>query len=185
MYLHLFFFIVWTLTLTLRSSFNIAKKVNDSNEIIDPCKTSPCGEHAICTINPYNNKKVDCQCIDNFIGKPPYCKPECMRNSDCKLDKACVTNKCSDPCLNNCGLNSECKVVNHRPVCACLQTYTGDPFVSCNALPLPGKYEYFALRTQNRTHHRTWNMLLPHFTPSVYTVQTVTLYKICTSDKFS
>ena len=140
MYLHLLFFKVWTLTLTLRSSFNIAKKVNDSNDIIDPCKTSPCGEHAICTINPYNNKKVDCQCIANFIGKPPYCKPECMRNSDCKLDKACVTNKCSDPCLNNCGLNSECKVVNHRPVCACLQTYTGDPFVSCNPLPLPGKY---------------------------------------------
>ena len=72
------------------------------------------------------------------MGNPPYCKPECMRNSDCKLDSACVTgNKCSDPCTDNCGLNTDCKVVNHRPVCACLPGYTGDPFVNCNPL-LPG-----------------------------------------------
>ena len=65
-----------------------------------------------------------------------------MRNSDCKLDSACVTgNKCSDPCTDNCGLNTDCKVVNHRPVCACLPGYTGDPFVNCNPL-LPGN-NYF------------------------------------------
>ena len=79
------------------------------------------------------------------MGNPPYCKPECMRNSDCKLDSACVTgNKCSDPCTDNCGLNTDCKVVNHRPVCACLPGYTGDPFVNCNPL-LPGN-DYFLHR---------------------------------------
>ena len=108
------------------------------NPTTDPCTTKPCGEHAICTINNNNPQKVKCQCNDNFVGNPPYCKPECMRNSDCTLDSACVTgNKCSDPCTDNCGLNTDCKVVNHRPVCACLPGHTGDPFVNCNPL-LPG-----------------------------------------------
>ena len=115
---------------------SIAKTINET--IIDPCKYNPCGEHATCTLN--SKQKVECQCKDNFIGNPPFCKPECMRNSDCKLDKACVTNKCKDPCTNNCGLNTDCKVVNHRPICACLQGYTGDPFVSCNPLPITGNF---------------------------------------------
>ena len=88
---------------------------------------------------------MSCQCKDNFIGNPPFCKPECMRNSDCKLDKACVTNKCKDPCTNNCGLNTDCKVVNHRPICACLQGYTGDPFVSCNPLPITGNLGWLVI----------------------------------------
>lgn len=54
-----------------------------------------------------------------------------MRSSDCTLDKACLNYKCQNPCTGVCGVNAQCKVVNHRPVCACAKGFTGDPFASC------------------------------------------------------
>jgi hypothetical protein len=40
-----------------------------------------------------------------------------------------------DPCPGTCGLNAECRVVNHAPSCSCLPGYTGNPLNSCNLLP--------------------------------------------------
>lgn len=36
------------------------------------------------------------------------CRPECVLSSDCPSDKACIRNKCKDPCPGVCGLNAEC-----------------------------------------------------------------------------
>lgn len=30
-----------------------------------------------------------------------------------------------------CGVNAQCQVVNHNPICSCYNGYTGDPFVRC------------------------------------------------------
>jgi hypothetical protein len=52
-------------------------------------------------------------------------------NSDCPLDKACLDQRCSDPCSNVCGNDASCKVINHSPICSCTPPLTGDPFVRC------------------------------------------------------
>lgn len=77
-----------------------------------------------------NNHAV-CSCRTNFIGTPPSCRPECVVSSECPLDKACIGQRCKDPCPGTCGLNARCQVTNHNPICSCKQGFTGDPFVRC------------------------------------------------------
>lgn len=62
---------------------------------------------------------------------PPNCRPECSVSSECSQDKACVNQKCIDPCPGTCGSNARCNVLNHSPICSCPSGYTGDPFVQC------------------------------------------------------
>jgi hypothetical protein len=64
-------------------------------------------------------------------GSPPNCRPECVLNDDCPQNLACQRMKCMNPCNNICGLNAECKVVNHSPICSCPLNYVGDPFIQC------------------------------------------------------
>jgi len=48
-----------------------------------------------------------------------------------------MMNKCRDPCPGTCGQNAECHVVNHLPVCTCLNGYNGDPFKYCSVIVTP------------------------------------------------
>lgn len=59
------------------------------------------------------------------------CRPECVLNTDCPRDKACVGNKCRDPCPGTCGVNANCEVINHISMCVCPDKMTGNPFVEC------------------------------------------------------
>lgn len=114
-----------------------------------PCNPSPCGANAECR---ERNGAGSCVCIPEYFGDPyTGCRPECVTNSDCPRDKACLNNKCKDPCPGICGINAECRVSNHVPSCFCLDGYTGNPSVSCH---LPPPSMYFVLRTYNaRDHH--------------------------------
>lgn len=96
---------------------------------VNPCVPSPCGPYSECrvTLNTYT-----CTCLPNYQGSPPQCRPECVSNSDCSYNLACINMKCKDPCIGSCGLNAECHVYNHIPQCTCLQGYLGNPFVLCN-----------------------------------------------------
>lgn len=76
--------------------------------------------------------------MPDYSGSPPGCHPECVISTECPTDKACLNQKCSNPCVDVCGINTECRVINHSPVCSCKALYTGDPFTRCN--PLPRKY---------------------------------------------
>lgn len=99
---------------------------------IDPCNPNPCGANAVCKTQ---NGAGSCQCLPDYFGNPyENCRPECIINSDCASNKACVQNKCKDPCPGTCGRNSECQVINHIPTCACLTGYTGDPYRICNII---------------------------------------------------
>lgn len=62
---------------------------------------------------------------------PPSCRPECIVSSDCTKDRACSNQKCINPCPGTCGIKATCQVINHNPICSCLQGFIGDPFVRC------------------------------------------------------
>lgn len=95
----------------------------------NPCNPSPCGANAVCK---ERNGAGSCICLSEYFGDPyTGCRPECVINSDCGLNKACLNNKCRDPCPGTCGLNAECRVVKHTPSCTCIAGYTGDPLSAC------------------------------------------------------
>lgn len=89
---------------------------------------SPCGPYSICRV--VDDRPV-CSCNIGYVGAPPTCRPECIVNSECSLDKACLHQKCVDPCPGTCGYNARCKVVNHNPICTCPADFVGDPFTQC------------------------------------------------------
>lgn len=100
---------------------------------IDACNPSPCGPNTNC------NDGV-CSCISNYLGDAYQgCRPECTMNTECAPTKACVNNRCKDPCPGICGQNAKCDVHNHIPSCSCPPRYRGDPFVSCREMPVIGK----------------------------------------------
>lgn len=75
--------------------------------------------------------------MQNYYGDPHIgCRPECIQNSDCNRHLSCVNTKCVDPCPGACGLNAECSVDNHSPVCYCLNGYTGNPSRMCQKIEI-------------------------------------------------
>lgn len=102
-----------------------------------PCEPSPCGSNAICR---ERNGAGSCSCQPQYFGDPyTGCRPECILSSDCAKDRACINNKCNDPCPGTCGLNAQCRVINHVPSCSCLPGYTGDSLRSCSLIPAARK----------------------------------------------
>ena len=59
-------------------------------------------------------------------------RPECRSDYECPTTKACVNEKCVDPCIqHSCGINAECRVRTHRPVCVCKAGFVGNPQTIC------------------------------------------------------
>lgn len=100
---------------------------------VDPCVPSPCGPYSTCVVTAAGSPS--CSCLPAHLGAPPNCRPECISNSDCSYQLACINQKCRDPCPGSCGLNAECRVVMHTPNCVCIRDYIGDPFTACNPRP--------------------------------------------------
>ncbi len=102
-------------------------------EPTDPCRPSPCGSNANCQAT--GNRAV-CICQAGFFGDPfVACRPECVLNSECPSDKACINQKCVDPCPGTCGINAVCHVHNHFTICMCEEGFIGDPFTRCQLKP--------------------------------------------------
>lgn len=106
----------------------------------NPCVPSPCGPNSEC--RDVGNTP-SCSCLTSFIGSPPNCRPECTIHADCPSDRACINSKCQDPCPGSCGVSAVCNVLNHIPICTCIEAYVGDPFTSCRPKPLEGIYYCF------------------------------------------
>jgi len=98
-----------------------------------PCIPSPCGPNSLCK---ENNRQAICSCLPSYIGTPPGCRPECVTNAECMQNKACINQKCVDPCPGTCGSEALCTVVKHIPICSCPPSFTGDPFTSCRPIPV-------------------------------------------------
>ena len=120
--------------------------VTESPIITDPCVPSPCGANAECR---NNGGVAACSCLPTYLGRPPNCRPECVTNSECNRDKACVQQRCIDPCVGICGFNAECTVTNHNPLCTCPPGYRGDPFVQCTIKPSSKLSIYILLYSKN------------------------------------
>lgn len=102
-------------------------------EIPTPCSPSPCGTNTVCK---ERNGVGSCSCLPEYFGDPYVgCRPECLSNNDCARDKACIQNKCKNPCPGICGVNAYCQTLNHNPSCSCNEGYTGDPLRSCHTIP--------------------------------------------------
>lgn len=99
----------------------------------DPCQPSPCGPNSLCR---NNNGQAVCSCAPDYQGAPPNCRPECVVNNECSSNRACYKFKCTDPCPGTCGIDAQCQVINHNPICSCRAAMTGDPFIRCS--PVPG-----------------------------------------------
>lgn len=100
-----------------------------AHDDVDRCYPSPCGQNSHCM--SVNNQAI-CSCLLGYFGAPPACRRECAINSDCVNSKACVNERCIDPCPGSCGYDAECRAVNHKALCYCMPRYTGDPFVRCS-----------------------------------------------------
>lgn len=95
---------------------------------VDPCNPSPCNINGQCRV---------------VSGQAVCIYPECIINQDCSRDKACYEQRCRNPCIDACGLNAICDVVNHSPVCSCPTGYEGNAKVSCRVRPPEGKFLFF------------------------------------------
>lgn len=111
----------------LKNVYYLEPAVKNEN----PCLNSPCGPYSKCVVN---GETAACSCLPNYIGRPPYCRPECMSSSECDGVLACVNQKCINPCLGACGEQTICTVVKHNPTCQCEYGYTGDPFSGCTVI---------------------------------------------------
>lgn len=110
--------------------------------VLDPCVPSPCGPNSQCRDI---GGAPSCSCLANYMGVPPNCRPECSINSECPSNRACMRERCRDPCPGSCGAGAQCTVINHTPVCTCPEGYTGDPFTNCFPKPPPRKQDPFNL----------------------------------------
>lgn len=71
---------------------------------VNPCSPSPCGANAVCK---ERNNVGSCLCLPEYFGDPyTGCRPECVQNSECDRTKACINNRCKDPCPGVCGINA-------------------------------------------------------------------------------
>lgn len=98
----------------------------------DPCAGNPCGPNSFCKVL---GDEYSCSCLPGYNGRPPQCRPECINHEECTSRQACLRNKCVDPCPGICGIDAECFVVSHNPICSCIHGYSGDPFTRCTIIP--------------------------------------------------
>jgi hypothetical protein len=57
---------------------------------------------------------------------------ECRNDDECPYDKACLNEKCLNPCISSrCGKGAECQPQQHRANCVCPAGTQGNPLVSC------------------------------------------------------
>lgn len=130
----------------------LSEKPSSSSEL-NPCLPSPCGPNSQC--KSLNGQAV-CSCLENYQGTPPNCRPECLLSTECPAERACIQQRCQDPCPGTCGTNAECFVRNHSPICRCLNGFTGDAFTRCYPLissKNPYKSQYFPKWIESNTFY--------------------------------
>lgn len=110
-------------------------------EPVSPCVPNPCGPGAQCVITPEGNSM--CRCPDGMGGDPTGpggCQGyECVVDDNCADHQACIGYRCRDPCPGSCGVNADCRVEKHHPVCTCFPDFTGNPVIRCFEIPPPPK----------------------------------------------
>lgn len=126
------------------------------NTTAQPCSPNPCDPNAPC--DTYGNQFATCGlCNGPDALNNPACRPECMLSSDCPFDKACFRHRCEDPCPGSCGVNAECSVYQHDPICRCTNGFIGNPYEHCK--PVTYRKYFFYLPFHSIYH---WKKKLHH-----------------------
>ena len=131
-----------------------------------------------------------CSCLPNYIGSPPGCRPECVVSSECSFDKACINQKCVNPCMaGTCGSNAICRVNNHSPICTCNNGFTGNPFTICSRIPRKTSIARRTFRDQcvenkilccsSTTRSTAWRIQRPLLSLSMWTEFAMSKCKWC------
>jgi len=90
---------------------------------VNPC-TGACGRNAQCYVK---NHLAVCKCDSGYNGDPFR---QC--NKIPEITKPVEPVRPVDPCFPSpCGANAECRNLNKRASCSCIQGYLGDPYSSC------------------------------------------------------
>lgn len=99
---------------------------NEPEVVKDTCYPSPCGPNTHCS-------NGICACVSDYNGDPYVgCQPECILNTQCARNQACIQNKCVNPCaINPCAREAVCDVINHLAICSCPFGLTGNPHIAC------------------------------------------------------
>lgn len=109
------------------------------------CSVDKCGVNAQCISQSH---RAICSCPREYIGDPrvecsiepktPNIKrPECERDTDCRLDQKCDDERCVNPCKIDdiCGRGASCFPQNHQAICQCLPGQSGNPKIACYPPP--------------------------------------------------
>lgn len=107
-----------------------AAHVGPEQNISRPCSPSPCGPNIQCQV--YGHVAMCDPCGGPDAHFRPECRPECLANSDCPFNLACLGQRCLDPCPGSCGVSALCTVIQHSPVCSCPPGLAGNPFEHCS-----------------------------------------------------
>ena len=132
------FIIIYFLRKFIKTNYLFAAPVPVDKNFTRPCAPSPCDPGIQC--NVYGGQVAMCDPCSGPSGiYNLICRPECLAHSDCPFNFACLGRKCRDPCPGSCGVNANCMVINHNPVCSCPTGLVGNPFEHCS-VPPPSKY---------------------------------------------
>lgn len=85
------------------------------------CYPNPCGINAECR----DVGRPVCSCPAGYRGDPlTRCiRSECLDHIECAGHLSCRNGNCENPCIGLCGINADCTVRNHIPVCSCPRGY--------------------------------------------------------------
>lgn len=113
----------------LRAKYNTRKLMTKYSGFIDLCRANLSIHEFPCVCCPEDYQR--------------HTDSGCRSNDDCSLDEACFSDHCMNPCVMTeaCGLDADCRAVNHTPRCSCPPGYTGNPFIRCSPIQ-PGNSEF-------------------------------------------
>lgn len=96
-----------------------------NNRCLNPCKSSPCGPNALCTVS---NHRASCSCGSGFVPNPSA-KIACVRapsqpcteNKQCPNGNVCIDESCKTVCASHegCLSNERCDLLTGicKPLC--------------------------------------------------------------------
>lgn len=117
-----------------------------NGQCINPCILgNPCPRNAECY---GHNHRSTCRCLTGFEGNAlSRCeRVECHVDNDCPNNRACLQQRCVDPCSSianpPCAQNAVCYVQNHVAGCLCPPHLPdGNPLSYCSPRRIEGKSE--------------------------------------------
>lgn len=111
--------------------------VNNICEDINECSKNPCPINTKCK---NNMGSYACECRNGTIKdeNSGTCRLPglCYSDKDCSDTATCHDKQCVNPCdkIMPCGLDANCVVAGHNPICECPPGSQGDPYVKCAKL---------------------------------------------------